>query len=122
LETVIECGGDTDTVAAIAGTLAGATVGESGIPQDWIDGIFDAPINVGLLLKTAERLADSVSGNSYRGADRYCWILLIPRNLFFLSVVLLHGIRRLLPPYWEKTQNIFYRFRKSVCFEIVWWN
>ena len=27
------------------------------------------------------------------------WPGLIPRNLFFLSVVLAHGFRRLLPPY-----------------------
>ncbi len=32
IEAVLDCGGDTDTVGAIAGSLAGATCGASGIP------------------------------------------------------------------------------------------
>ncbi|MCL2349315.1 MAG: ADP-ribosylglycohydrolase family protein [Planctomycetaceae bacterium] len=99
LEAVIECGGDTDTVAAIAGALAGTTVGESGIPQDWIDGICDAPINITLLKKTAARLAELVKHGVPQRHVRYCWPLSIPRNLFFLLIVLGHGFRRLLPPY-----------------------
>jgi len=99
LESVIECGGDTDTVAAIAGTLAGTTVGESGIPQDWIDGICDVSIHVALLRNTATRLAELVEKGTSRGPIRYGWPLSIPRNLFFLLVVLRHGFRRLLPPY-----------------------
>jgi len=103
LESVIECGGDTDTVAAIAGALAGATVGttggESGIPQDWIDGICDAPINVTLLRNTATRLAELVEKGTSQGPVRYGWPLSIPRNLLFLLVVLGHGFRRLMPPY-----------------------
>ena len=93
LEAVIECGGDTDTVGAIAGALAGATVGESGIPQDWVKGIWDAPINVTLLRKTAEQFAE------LHGHVRYLWPLSIPRNVLFLLIVLWHGFRRLLPPY-----------------------
>jgi hypothetical protein len=30
---------------------------------------------------------------------RYFWPAVIPRNLILLLVVLLHGLRRLLPPY-----------------------
>jgi len=93
LEAVIECGGDTDTVGAIAGALAGAIVGESGIPKDWINGIWDAPINVMLLRKIAGLL------EKQHGRIRYFWLLAIPRNMFFLLIVLLHGFRRLLPPY-----------------------
>jgi ADP-ribosylglycohydrolase len=39
VRSIINCGGDTDTTAAIAGTLAGATVGGQGIPRDWLDGL-----------------------------------------------------------------------------------
>ena len=99
LESVIECGGDTDTVAAIAGALAGTTVGESGIPRNWIDGIWDTPINASLLRKTAARLAELVNHGISQGHVRYVWPLVIPRNLFFLLIVLGHGFRRLLPPY-----------------------
>ncbi|MCL2120377.1 MAG: ADP-ribosylglycohydrolase family protein [Planctomycetaceae bacterium] len=99
LESAIECGGDTDTVGAIAGALAGTTVGESGIPQDWIDGICDVPINIPVLRNTATRLAELANHGTSREHVRYCWPLAIPRNLFFLTVVLAHGLRRLLPPY-----------------------
>jgi ADP-ribosylglycohydrolase len=36
---VVACGGDTDTVAAIAGGICGAEVGEGGIPPEWVQGI-----------------------------------------------------------------------------------
>ena len=93
LESVIACGGDTDTVGAIAGALAGASVGEAGIPADWIDGICDAPISIAILRKTATAIAEQL------GPVKYCWAISIPRNLLFLLTVLGHGFRRLLPPY-----------------------
>jgi hypothetical protein len=99
LESVIECGGDTDTVAAIAGALAGAGFGVAGIPQNWIDGIVDAPINVAILQKVAEQLSLLVQTGQSPGRVRYFWMLSILRNLFFLLVVLWHGFRRLAPPY-----------------------
>ena len=99
IESVIALGGDTDTVAAIAGALAGATVGESGIPHEWLDGIRDTPINIPLLRKTAVRLAQLVQTGTSPGPVRYFWPLTIPRNLLFLLVVLGHGFRRILPPY-----------------------
>ena len=40
---VLDCGGDTDTVGAIAGALAGAVVGEQGISGDLLYGIHDWP-------------------------------------------------------------------------------
>jgi hypothetical protein len=36
----------------------------------------------------------------------YFWPGLLPRNLLFLLVVLLHGFRRLLPPYGNKWGQI----------------
>ena len=94
LSAVYNCGGDTDTVGAIAGAMAGSVVGEQGIPADWIDGISDWPRNVSLLRKVADRLAAGETG-----AVQYLWPATLPRNLIFLAIVLLHGFRRLLPPY-----------------------
>lgn len=37
IEDVINAAGDTDTVAAIAGSLAGALVGASALPEAWLD-------------------------------------------------------------------------------------
>ena len=39
----VRCGGDTDTVAAMAGAIAGARHGASAIPQRWLDALEDGP-------------------------------------------------------------------------------
>ena len=99
LEAVLECGGDTDTTGAIAGALAGATVGENGIPESWLKGIVDWPRSVGLLRLVAERLAQQLQTGQPLEPVSYCWPAVVPRNLLFLAVVLAHGFRRLAPPY-----------------------
>jgi ADP-ribosylglycohydrolase len=99
LEAALDCGGDTDTVGAIAGALAGATVGEAGIPGPWLDGIIDWPRSVRLLRKVADRLEQRRELDRPLGDVRYFWPAILPRNLFFLLVVLFHGFRRLAPPY-----------------------
>lgn len=99
LSTVLDCGGDTDTVGAVAGALAGAVVGEDGIPAEWIDGIADWPRGSALLRRVADRLADAHVHQHSDGPVRYAWPAIIPRNLAFLAIVLAHGFRRLAPPY-----------------------
>jgi len=98
LESVIRLGGDTDTVAAIAGALAGMTVGPDRIPPAWRDGLLDWPRGKGLLSRLATRLGDS--GGSVPGDEvSYPWYLVPARNVLFLVLVLAHGLRRLFPPY-----------------------
>jgi len=99
LTSALNCGGDTDTVGAIVGALAGATVGEAGIPREWIDGICDWPRSVAVLREAAERLSVWKSEGRTPGPVRYFRPAVLPRNLFFLTVVLCHALRRLLPPY-----------------------
>jgi len=99
LESVLECGGDTDTVGAIAGALAGAVVGERGIPAEWITGIWDWPRGLWVLRRLGNSLAQQCNGAGAIGPVRYFWPGVIPRNVFFLGVVLAHGFRRLAPPY-----------------------
>ena len=99
LEAVLDCGGDTDTVGAITGALAGATVGIQGIPEPWIRGIVDWPRSIGLLRRVGDRLAQQRQAGVPLGEVGYFWPAVLPRNLLFLLVVLLHGIRRLAPPY-----------------------
>lgn len=93
LQEVIACGGDTDTVASIAGALAGTECSEQGIPAEWISGICEWPRSVNVLRHVAFRLAD---GDRYLPV-RYPVAGVIPRNLLFLCVVLIHGLRRLIP-------------------------
>lgn len=99
VEAVLDCGGDTDTVGAIAGALAGATCGASEIPAEWIDPICDWPRSVGVLREVGCRLASQKRNGSSSGPVGYFWPAVLPRNLLFLVVVLLHGFRRLAPPY-----------------------
>ena len=99
VEAALDCGGDTDTVGAIVGALAGGAVGASGIPTDWSHGMIDWPRSIGLLRKVAARLDRQKHEGQPVGAVRYCWPAVLPRNLLFLTVVLAHGFRRLAPPY-----------------------
>ena len=99
LSTALSCGGDTDTVGAILGGILGARLGPAGIPTDWTAGLFDWPRSPTLIQRIAERLAAQTVSALPLGPVRYCWPGIVPRNLFFLTVVLAHGLRRLAPPY-----------------------
>jgi ADP-ribosylglycohydrolase len=89
VESVIRCGGDTDTVAFVAGSIAGAEVGIKGLNSSWLDALSDYPLSVGFLKNMMER----------ENAHFPFWPQLVFRNLVFLIIVLTHGFRRLLPPY-----------------------
>ncbi|WP_367870438.1 ADP-ribosylglycohydrolase family protein [Luteolibacter sp. Populi] len=89
VEAVVASGGDTDTVAFIAGSLAGTDAGVKGMPAEWIDGLRDWPINAHLL-----------RGDLSDSPIRYpVWPLSLARNFVFLLVVVGHVFRRALPPY-----------------------
>jgi ADP-ribosyl-[dinitrogen reductase] hydrolase len=99
LISALERGGDTDTVGAILGALAGATVGKQGIPTDWLDKIWEWPRSVSFIERVAAGLARQKATQQPIGPVRFVWPGVIPRNLMFLAVVLAHGFRRLAPPY-----------------------
>ena len=94
---MVSCGGDTDSTAAIVGGIVGAAHGRAGIPDAWLNGLAEWPRSVGWMESLAERLAQSNTSGLPVFEPR---ILFTPvRNLIFLVIVLLHGFRRLLPPY-----------------------
>jgi ADP-ribosyl-[dinitrogen reductase] hydrolase len=94
IRSVIVCGGDTDSVAAITGGICGAELGERGIPAAWLDGICDWPRSVSYIRKLAAALAERS-----QSPPGLFWPAILLRNLVFLIIVLFHGLRRLLPPY-----------------------
>lgn len=94
LQEIIKAGGDTDTVGAIYGGVVGARIGKQGIPKDWIDNIIEWPRSIAWI----ERLGCAVVAGESK-SPRYFRLGILFRNVFFLIVVLLHGFRRLLPPY-----------------------
>lgn len=88
---IMACGGDTDTMGAIAGALLGCDDGPSVFPAPLLR-IHAWPMSLGMMRRCAESLT--------RGDARpvlWCWPLQPLRNLYFLAVVLAHGFRRLLP-------------------------
>jgi ADP-ribosylglycohydrolase len=96
---MIRLGGDADTTAAIVGAIVGARVGKSGIPAEWLTHLVEWPRTVPWMEQLGARLAASRVDQSQR---RSVWInpaLLLLRNALFMAIVLLHGFRRLLPPY-----------------------
>lgn len=96
---MIFCGGDADTTAAIVGSIVGSGVGRAGIPPEWLDTLCEWPKTV----RWMERLGGAVEEASRtvrpvrppRVFPLTGWL----RYLFFLTVVLVHAMRRLLPPY-----------------------
>jgi len=100
VEEAIACGGDTDTVGAITGALHAAADGPKAIPDEWRANIADWPVSVSYLERLAAQL--TVSHQDELRKPRSCpvfWPATPVRNLFFLAVVLCHGLRRIFPPY-----------------------
>jgi len=101
VEEAILLGGDTDTTGAITGALAGATTGASGIPDEWLDGLIEWPRSVAWMNRLADRLAackDIESQAPSRPLGLF-WPGILVRNAVFLIIVLLHCLRRAMPPY-----------------------
>jgi ADP-ribosyl-[dinitrogen reductase] hydrolase len=102
VEEIISLGGDADSTGAILGGLAGATLGASGIPDKWLAGLLEWPCSLAWMRRLAERLVQRFPETGVPQRQEpppLFWPGLLPRNLLFLMVVLVHGFRRLLPPY-----------------------
>jgi ADP-ribosyl-[dinitrogen reductase] hydrolase len=97
--SIIRCGGDTDTTAAMTGAIVGAGVGKNGIPQRWLDDLIEWPRTVSWMEVLARKTADTVGAPNVKRTHPVSATKLLIRNAAFLVVVLLHGLRRLLPPY-----------------------
>lgn len=95
----IECGGDADTTAAIVGGIVGSGVGQQGIPVEWIEGIRESPRSTQWMLRLGSSLAQALAEPSSVRPPTANPAVILLRNAFFLSIVLLHGFRRLAPPY-----------------------
>lgn len=96
---MIRLGGDSDSTAAILGGIIGARVGRDAIPAHLLHNLRDWPRSPRFIERVARRLAQSRVANTRMPAV-FSFVIATPlRNLLFLGVVLLHGLRRLLPPY-----------------------
>ncbi len=96
---VIQCGGDADSTGAIVGGIVGASVGREGIPEEWLDRLIEWPRSTAWMERLAVQLDTTMRSGVATRPIRLPAYGVIPRNLFFLIVILLHGARRALPPY-----------------------
>lgn len=92
---IIALGGDTDTTAAILGGILGSGIGKEGLPQEWLERLFEWPRTPQWIEKLGRALATSDSTK----IPSCSFFALLFRNIFFMIVVLGHGFRRLFPPY-----------------------
>jgi ADP-ribosylglycohydrolase len=99
VQSAVRCGGDTDSVAAVAGGLVGARVGRAGIPAPWLAGVIDWPRSVRWIEALADRLAEGTWRTTPQRAHRLAVWALPARNAAFFGCVIVHVARRLLPPY-----------------------
>ncbi|MCX7256250.1 MAG: ADP-ribosylglycohydrolase family protein [Polaromonas sp.] len=100
---IVECGGDTDSTAAILGGIVGASCGPAGIPADWQRALLEWPRSIRWMTRLGRALGRAQAQAPAAGVKQRAPELFFPavllRNVFFLGVVLFHGFRRLLPPY-----------------------
>lgn len=96
---LIRCGGDTDTMAAMLGAIIGAGVGRAGIPEKWIGDLIEWPRTVSWMEALAHKAVQASQLGKRSAAHPLSIAALALRNAAFFVLVLVHGIRRLLPPY-----------------------
>ncbi len=99
LQEIVTAGGDTDTSGAILGAILGARAGKAGIPEAWYTRILEWPRTTAWMEQMGHCLAKTVDGDEPVRCPGYFTPGILPRNLFFLGIVLFHGFRRLAPPY-----------------------
>ena len=99
VSSVIKCGGDTDSTAAIVGGIVGAAVGKAEIVPEWRQQLRDWPCSMHWLEQLAEELDLAMRSGAASKAPELPFLGLLIRNIGFLIIVLAHVIRRLLPPY-----------------------
>jgi ADP-ribosyl-[dinitrogen reductase] hydrolase len=99
VKDVIACGGDTDTTAAIVGSIIGSAVGRAGIPQEWLARLWEWPRTVAWMCLLSEATERAVKRVEPKRPPQILPLVGLARNAVFLSIVMGHVARRLLPPY-----------------------
>jgi ADP-ribosylglycohydrolase len=95
----VQCGGDTDSIAAMVGGIVGAAVGKEGIPGVWLNRLLEPSRSVEWMECLAKQLNNTIQTNMANQPIQLQVPNLLLRNILFLLIVLSHGFRRLLPPY-----------------------
>ncbi|BBO35614.1 ADP-ribosylglycohydrolase family protein [Lacipirellula parvula] len=92
-------GGDTDSVASIAGAICGANIGVEGVPGDWVARLSEWPRTTEWMATLARSLDEAAASHSPAQTPSLRWTATLGRNLVVAAVVIELALRRLLPPY-----------------------
>ncbi len=95
---IICAGGDTDTTAAIAGAIVGASVGKAGIPDPWLSGLIEWPRTMKWMEDLGGALAKGLH-NAQGIAPHVFFPGILLRNVALALIIMFHAFRRLMPPY-----------------------
>ena len=87
---IIHLGGDTDTTAAILGGILGAAIGKQGIPQIWLDNLWEYPRNISWMENLGAKLAQVCATDSPQKALSLGIFPLLLRNCLFLLIIISH--------------------------------
>lgn len=90
----ILCGGDTDTTAAIVGSIVGANINAKKVPKEWIDGIVDFPRDVNFIEKVSLELVRVDKTKVKTKPPSLSGSLIVLRNILFLMIVLIVFVTR----------------------------
>ena len=80
------------------GGIVGAAVGKDGIPQAWLDNLWEYPRNIKWIESLGSQLAECQQDTKQSSLPLPVYAVLL-RNIFFLAIVIFHGFKRLFPPY-----------------------
>jgi hypothetical protein len=89
IEQAVLLGGDTDSVAAIAGAICGANLGSDSVPQDWLSRLCEWPRTVQWMQQLAESLATENCGTGHARVPSMKWLPQFPETLSSLRSSLL---------------------------------
>lgn len=92
-------GGDTDSVASIAGAVCGANIGASAVPSDWVEQLSEWPRTPAWMATLAQALAHAADRQTPNQPPSLRWGATLLRNGIVAVVVIGLALRRLLPPY-----------------------
>lgn len=98
-QSLIRCGGDTDSTASLLGIWMGAQWGAEAVPAHWLGRLQDPLACSASLYRIAQCAVDALSRQEPHPAPRPLFALRLLRNLGFLALVVAHIVRRTLPPY-----------------------
>jgi ADP-ribosyl-[dinitrogen reductase] hydrolase len=96
---LVRCGGDTDSTAALLGIWMGAHLGRRVAPDALLARLKDPLARPDTLHMLATATAHAVQSATPQPVRRPLYPLRLGRNLLFLALVIVHLLRRALPPY-----------------------